>query len=123
MGTWDAYRASRRHKIDLTEIGLEGFWVEVRSFKSFSIAEAQRLDEARLAEGASMEEMRQSMYKTMPILIVSWNLTDPDSGEVLPAPREDKAVLDRIPLEVLSHINAKLTELEGGTAVPEVKGT
>lgn len=54
-------------------------------------------------------------------LIQGWNLTHPDTNELLPLPKDDMEVLMTLPSDVLWHIKEKLLELQEEIVPKKVK--
>lgn len=117
-GVWKNYLQNKRFRISLGEVvpSLEGFWVEMREFKSLTLGEANLLTVKPVTEGDTTA-VKQSLSK----LIVSWNLTDMETNDPLAIPSQDILVLDKIPVEILTMLMTKAGEREGVTLPNEIK--
>lgn len=85
------------------------------------IMSASQADEDKIAalppnDNATMMNIRmETLYSTLPHIIASWDLKDPDTGEPLDTPRAmqtkgDVSALRMLPMQLLSHIFNKAME-------------
>ena len=118
--SWEKYKKSRTLRLDLKDIDLDGFWIDLRKVKSFTGAEADVLDEYRKkAESENKADSDEAVAFVLGKMIIGWNITDPDNESVvLPLPSKDPTVIKKLPLEIFGLINTKSAETEG-TTVPE----
>ena len=118
MGVWQNYLLAKKYRINLSEHikALDGLWVDMREFKSLTLAEANELT-AKSKDESDTSNVRNSLVK----LVMDWNLTDMISGESLVVPSKDVGVLDRIPLEILTVLMTKAGEKEGVALPNEIK--
>lgn len=112
--------------IDLTELGYEGYWVEMpRSIKEGFLHEFSKLGRATNGTGdgdsdAESEQTRQSNIKILE-LVTAWNIDDED-GNVLPVLSKCKTKADKekvvaeLPVDVIVHIAQRIA---GNVQVPE----
>jgi len=64
------------------------------------------------------------MLATERDLIEEWNLTDPETGELMPTPKADYRVLWRIPIGVQKYLHEKLNSfIMGEETVPKASET
>lgn len=115
---WANYLKNKKYRINLAEFvpGLDSMWVEMREFKSLTLAEANALT-VKPENEMDTSNLKASIAK----LVVAWNLTDMDSGEDLVLPSKDIKVLDKIPVEILTVLMTKAGEKEGAILPNEKK--
>ena len=115
---WQNYLKNKKYRVNLSEHipGLDGLWVDMREFKSLTLAEA-----AELTAKPENENDTSNVRKSLARLVIDWNLTDMNTGEDLVIPSKDVSVLDRIPVEILTVLMTKAGEREGVALPNEIK--
>lgn len=85
------YRFPRTIRVDLSEFG-DGLFAEIQHPKlmHWDVLEG-------LFNGVGSEVSAEAAAQLVTGLVVSWNLTDTLTDEALPIPKEDPAVLERVP--------------------------
>ena len=118
QGVWKNYLQNKKYRVNLADAipGLDGLWVDMREFKSLTLAEASLLTTKPETEGDT-SNLRNSLVK----LVIDWNLTDMETGEQLVIPSKDISVLDKVSLEVLTVLMTKAGEREGVALPNEIK--
>ena len=118
QGVWKNYLQNKKYRVNLADAipGLDGLWVDMREFKSLTLAEASLLTTKPETEGDT-SNLRNSLVK----LVIDWNLTDMETGEQLVIPSKDINVLDKVSLEVLTVLMTKAGEREGVVLPNEIK--
>mgnify|MGYP001605850587 FL=1 len=118
QGVWKNYLQNKKYRVNLADAipGLDGLWVDMREFKSLTLAEASLLTTKPETEGDT-SNLRNSLVK----LVIDWNLTDMETGEQLVIPSKDINVLDKVSLEVLTVLMTKAGEREGVALPNEIK--
>jgi hypothetical protein len=108
MKGWYVKRVKRINLVDRFPEA-EGLWADFAEMDSFTYGEAQDLRRRyeRLSKSEDPEKNEQAMKELLGIMVPSWNITDPDTGEPLKSPKESKNAIDRLPMEVLSYILEK----------------
>lgn len=114
MSKWDEYREKRKIRIDLGEIGLDGFWVVIKDPASYTLPELKTY--SGITPDAGPEELR----KVLAHIIIDWNLTNPNNDKELPLPSKDPKSLDVLPVEIFNKVGEAITQ---ALSVPERKGT
>jgi len=114
---WKEYLAQRHVRYTFEEFGCPEFWVEMRGLESFS--HGQSLELAEKLRNASDEDTVEESHKLLAMLIKDWNLTDPETGEPLPIPKEDRSSLLKIPHEFVLKLDEWVAErMNPEAAVP-----
>ena len=118
IGVWQNYLQNKKYRVNLAEHipGLDGLWIDMREFKSLTLAETSLLTAKPENEGDT-SNVRNSLAK----LVLDWNLTDMHTGEQLAIPSKDIASLDKVPVEVLTVLMTKAGEKEGVSLPNEIK--
>jgi len=122
---WREYLESRRKRYTFEDLGCPDFWVELRPLLTFPYGEIKDLIAAAACPLASEEDTEAAIEVAEKLLvncIVDWNLPDPETGAILPLPKQDMSVLKRSPGEFIFSMQKWLIE-EASTAVPPVSGT
>lgn len=108
MGVWEEYLQGKLITIDLSEIGLDGYWVKARTSASMSPGRFKRLLD-QIDQNDPLGQQKVSMQEW----VVDWNLPDED-GKPLPIPRKSDAWLDIVPIGVVTFIMQKINERDRG---------
>ena len=118
QSVWRNYLQNKKYKVNLGELipGLDGIWVEMREFKSLTLAEASLLT-VKTSNEADINNVKRSLEK----LVLGWNLTDMESGEPLEIPSSNINSLDRVPVEVLTVLMTEAGKKEGVALPNEMK--
>lgn len=98
---WKNYLESKAFVIDLSEVGLDGYWVKVLPSSAMPPSKFRKL----LGNQDTFEVQTISMREW----VLDWNLPDGD-GKPLPIPRKSDAWMDVLPTSVIVHIIQKIAE-------------
>lgn len=112
---------AKAKEILLNTLGLDGFWVKItdpatKPYGWFAKLGAIRKipEETSNLSEEELEEMFKEQRRVVADLIVDWNLTHPETGEVLPIPSEAKdgvSSLDILPVSLITLISDQIGEL------------
>jgi len=116
---WEDYLKSRAKRFTFADFGCPDFWVELRPLLSFPYGEAKRLMSLAAEEAPATIEAAEALLAKC---IIDWNLTHPETGELLALPSTDKSVLENLPGEFVLQMQRWLIA-EAGLEVPPETGT
>jgi len=95
---WEKWKQRQTKELTLERMGMPGFWFKFRPYSSFTSAEMSWFDEAMAARGEAPADMLQRFLR---MTIIDWNLTDPETGELLSPPSKDKGKsLEKLPIGI-----------------------
>jgi hypothetical protein len=116
---WKKFLVNRRQKFTLEEFGLDEFWVEFVPITAYprsvikeiskDVALVERPDDEEISE-----EEQEQVFVIHKYCIVGWNLTDPDiedEDRVMPLPKDDITVLDKLPTDILIWLSKRIGEV------------
>ena len=106
---WKEYLAQRRKRYTFEELECPDFWIEMRGLESFSHGESIEIA-ARMQDLSDDDETLKASHELLAKVITGWNLTDPETDEVLPLPREDISSLLKLPNEFIIKMNEWVAE-------------
>lgn len=100
---------NKRLRVDSAEVQGLGSFVIIRSPSWGLLRKAQRLtDEGKNAAAVSVEFVDELIGES----VLAWNWTD-DNDQPLPAPAQDRSVIDRLTAEEVAFLVEKVTGLVG----------
>jgi len=90
------WRARGIIRVDLDELGLPGFWVDILrpDFLTLSELEAIGINPETMTPDQALP--RAETYRLLGACIQNWNLTYPDRDEIMPLPREDPMMIEKL---------------------------
>lgn len=91
-------------KVDLGEVGQDGYWFEIEDPRWLSKAQS----EEKYGAIADDEERGRMLICQS---ITAWNLEDATTGEVLPVPQGEATAMDRLPGVIARFVADKVMEV------------
>lgn len=104
---WEKYRKAHSTRLDLSESGLEGYWVDVVPTSMLTPAEQASLSKTIEKSNDELAPLKISFQKW----VVDWNLEDED-GNPLPLPSESDKWLSVIPFTLILEIARIVGDLD-----------
>ena len=104
------------------ELGHPEFSFAAVDINSLLYGELEKLMELRdRVEGDTVSsELIQALMER---LVISWNLTDPETGTPLAPPKEDSTSFRRLPMSFINHMITTIMGVAGEEPVPPESGS
>ncbi len=81
-------------KIDLADIGESGKWIEI--------------NDPRWLTAGQIKAAKEDVQKMAALLVVAWNVTHAETGEILALPGDDPDASDNAPTAVLLYLRERI---------------